>query len=543
MSSLAKGTLILTLATAISKILGFIYVVPFTAMVGTQGYILFEYAYKPYALILSFATLGVPLAVSKFVSKHNELGDYATGQKLFRSGLFLLTFTGTVCCVLLYQFAPNIASMLVGENDTTGNSIEDIIHVIQMVSFALIIVPPMAIARGFFQGYREMKPTAYSQVIEQLVRILFILIGAYIALDLFNQSVSFAVGLATFGAFVGAVGGSLVLLWYFKKKQPALKELAQTSEKKPQSSLPNMYKELISYAIPFVIVGLGIPIYQTIDTFTINQALMKTGFTQLEAETVNSVIALVQKIIFIPVSLATALGLTLVPEITKFYVAKEWSILREQINKSFAIISFLTLPCVVLLMALSTPAFSFLFGATHETLGGQLMLWHAPTAILFSLFIVTAAILQGIDRHKFAIFSLLVGLIFKFLSNSSFVMWWEGAGSAISTDIGFLLSILLNVWALKRYAQFKIRETAPLTIKIVCLTLIMAVLVWTADTFTETFFSSLIASNFLETGLRLILWGSLGGLIYGAVSLKTGLLQAALGESIMRKLKLRRFIK
>ena len=241
-SSLMKGTLILTIATAISKILGFIYVVPFTAMVGMQGYILFEYAYKPYALILSLATMGVPLAVSKFVSKHNELGEYATGQKLFRSGIIFLTLTGTVAFLLLFFLAPTIAGSLVQEGDTTGNSIEDIIFVIRMVSFALIIVPPMAIARGFFQGYHQMEPTAYSQVIEQLARVLFILAGAYVALEMLHKNVSFAAGIATFGAFIGAVAGSLLLLWWFKKSKPMLKENREKSVETADIKLLPMYK-------------------------------------------------------------------------------------------------------------------------------------------------------------------------------------------------------------------------------------------------------------------------------------------------------------
>lgn len=543
MSSLMKGTLVLTLAMGISKILGFIYVVPFTAMVGTQGYILFEYAYKPYALILSFATMGVPLAVSKFISKHNELGEYATGQKLFRSGLIFLTMTGVIGFLILFLLAPTIASSLVQENDTTGNSIEDIIFVIRMVSFALIIVPPMAIARGFFQGYHQMNPTAYSQMIEQFVRVVFILTGAYIALEFFQKDISFAVGIATFGAFVGAIGGCLVLLWYFKKNRPLLKQHKEQSVESADIKLIPMYKELISYAIPFVLVGLAIPIYQTIDTFTINQAMMKTGVTQLEAETVNSVVALVQKIIFIPVSLASALGLTLVPTITKSYVAKQWDVLKADIAKSFVIVSFLTIPCVMLLMALAVPSFSFLFGATHEVLGGELMLWHAPTAILFSLFSVTVAIMQGMDRQKLAVASLVVGLVVKFATNSCFITLWGGIGSAISTDIGFIISILFNIWVLKHHAQFQLRATSHYVVKISLLTLFMGVIAFGFDSLTAPYIDSLIANNFLETGLRLLLWGGLGGLVYGGISIKTGLMQEALGENLMRRLKLGRFIK
>lgn len=536
MSSLVKGTFILTIATIISKVLGFIYVVPFTALVGTQGYILFEYAYKPYVIILSFATLGVPLAVSKFVSKYNELGDYNTGQRLFKSGLTVLTITGIICFFILYSFAPTIAHSLVGNNDTTGNSLEDIIYVIRMVSFALIIVPPMAIARGFYQGHNSMEPTAISQVVEQLVRILFIIAGAFISIYIFKKSTSFAVGLATFGAFIGAVGGCIVLLWYFKKSSGMLREQSQKSISKEKVPLSKMYKELISYAIPFVIVGLAIPVFQTIDTFTINQAMMKTGINQLEAETVNSVVALVQKIIQIPVSLATALGLTLVPAVTKSFVANDKEALKGQISKTFSIIFYLTVPCVVLLMALSRPAFSFLFGSQQEVLGGQLMLWHSPTAILFSLFIVTSSILQGVNKQKFAVISLLVGIIVKLLINATLVFKFGGIGSALSSDLGFLISIGINIYGLKKYCEFKLSSTYNLISKITVISILMGFIVYLFDNLTYKFIDNLISSNFIETGIRLTLWGLIGLLFYCFASYKNKVMEEAIGNQLVDKL-------
>lgn len=536
MSALIKGTLILTLATIISKVLGFIYVVPFTAMVGTQGYILFEYAYKPYVIILSFATLGIPLAVSKFVSKHNELGDYRAGQRLFKSGLLFLTATGSICFLMLFSFAPSIASMLVNENDKTGNSLEDVTFVIRMVSFALIIVPPMAIARGFFQGHQQMTPTAISQVVEQIVRIVFILVAAFLVINVLDGTITVAVGLATFAACLGAVAGSFVLYHYWKKMKPDLKKHAELSTKTSDAPISDMYKELISYAIPFVIVGLAIPLYQTIDTFTINQAMMSTGVNQLAAETVNSVVALVQKIIMIPVSLATALSLTLVPTITKSFVARDYTLLKSQTSKTFMIVLFLTLPCVVLLMALSEPAFSFLFGAEHAVLGGELMMWYAPTAILLSLFSVTAAILQGMDRHKFVILSLAIGFGFKVSTNYFFVTQFEGIGSVISTDIGFILSIAMNVWALKYYGGFSIPSVLKPTTAILILTGTTGIIVGILDILIQGIIGTTITNVFLNTGIRLTIGGIIGMIFYCVIAHKTKLMQLAMGEEMVNKL-------
>lgn len=536
MSNLIKGTFILTLATIISKLLGFLYVVPFTALVGTQGYILFEYAYKPYVIILSLATMGVPLAVSKSVAKYNELGNPIVGVRLLKSGIVLLTITGTICFALLYYLAPSIASLLISDQDTSGNSIEDVVFVIRMVSFALIVVPPMGVVRGFFQGYQSMEPTAISQVLEQLVRLLFILIGAYFAIHMFGKSIPFAVGLSTFAAFVGAVAGLLVLLRYWQKKSPSIGLLIKESTSTEEVSLVSMYKELIAYMVPFVIVGLSIPLYQTIDTFTINGAMMKTGFNQLEAETVNSVVALVQKIIMIPVSLATAMALTLVPTITKSFVAKEWNLLKGQIANSFLIVFYLTLPIIVLLMALAAPSFSFLFGETHEVLGGSLMFWYAPTAMILALYLVTTAILQGIDRYKLLVVTLCVGLGFKLLTNYYFVFLIGGVGSALSTGIGFSLSIVLNIWAIKKYAHFSFASTYILMGKILGIAVLMGIFVGILDMGVSAISHSLFSNNFLDKGSRLLIGGVAGVLFFGFITYRTKLMHASIGEALLGKI-------
>src|SRR5690606_3656802 len=133
--------------------------------------------------------------------------------------------------------------------------VEDVTAVIRAVSFALIIVPFMSLIRGFFQGHGSMGPSAVSQVVEQIVRIAFLLLGAFIVLQILNGSIVFAVQLATFAAFVGAIGGLAVLFWYWIKRKPHLDALLAQDRGQVQISLSQMYKEIIVSAIPFIIVG------------------------------------------------------------------------------------------------------------------------------------------------------------------------------------------------------------------------------------------------------------------------------------------------
>ena len=119
-SKFLRGTFFLTAATLISKILGFIYIIPFTALVSTQGYVLYKYAYGPYTILLSVSTIGLPLAVSKFVSKYNEVGNYQVGLRLLRYGMYLMVITGTISFAALYLTAPFLAGLVIDPNDSTG---------------------------------------------------------------------------------------------------------------------------------------------------------------------------------------------------------------------------------------------------------------------------------------------------------------------------------------------------------------------------------------------------------------------------------------
>ncbi|MCK2000684.1 polysaccharide biosynthesis protein [[Brevibacterium] frigoritolerans] len=448
-NSFLRGTFMLTAAAFIVKIFGFIYVIPFVAMVGEQKYILFEYAYKPYIILLSLATLGIPSAVSKFVSKYREKGDYHIIKALLCSGSILVTLMGTLSFVALYFGADTVASWLVDPNDKTGNSISDVAYVIRMVSYALIIVPLLAMARGFIQGYQNMGPTAISQVMEQIVRIVVILLGTYVIVEIMGGSPVKAVGLATFSAFISALVALLIVCWYLFKKDYGLKEA------KGPISYRKLYSELIVYAIPFVFVGLTIPLFQSIDTFMINRVLMDKGYNLGEAELVNALVSLIQKIVVIPVALATAFSVSLVAYITKAHQGKRVDEVRQHINQSFKVLMFFVLPSVAGMFVLARPIFGSVYGTTYLEQGGTLLAWYAASAFFYSLFSITSAILQGMDQQKWVVHSLILGLIIKVLTNYPLILWFDGEGTAISTYIGFGVSILFQMYLIQKVGKYK----------------------------------------------------------------------------------------
>ncbi|MBP2241470.1 O-antigen/teichoic acid export membrane protein [Cytobacillus eiseniae] len=533
-SKLLRGTFILTLGTIISKVLGLFYVIPFYHIVGQEGNALYSFAYIPYTIFISLATAGIPAAISKFISKYNALEEYAVGRKLFKSGMFVMMCSGILAFLTLYSLAPFIAEISPNDANVT---IEDGTTVIRAVSFALLLVPFMSMIRGFFQGHQSMGPTAVSQVIEQIVRIFFVLVGAYVVLNFMNGSMSQAVSVATFAAFIGAIGGLCTLLWYWYKRKPHLDELLLEDKGTVDISLRDMYKEIIVYAAPFVFVGIANPLFQLIDQLTFSGAMESIGLAG-EAVTAFAILNFnTHKLVIIPVSLATAFSLTLVPSITSAFVDGDRKNLNMQLNQAFQVLLFLTLPAVVGLSLLAEPIFTLFYD--HDPLGTDVLRIYAPVAILFAYFLVTAAILQGINEQRFTVLSLLVGLLIKLSLNIPLIKLMETQGAVVATAIGYIAAITINLLVIKKFAHYPFKLVVRRGLLIILFTLFMFIGAGITYKILTLFLSP--ATDF-QAFILVIICAAVGASIYFYLSFKTRLVYFLFGEKVdrwMKKLRLR----
>ncbi|MFD2926278.1 putative polysaccharide biosynthesis protein [Halobacillus naozhouensis] len=530
MSKILKGTMILTGATFLSKFLGMIYTVPFEQMVGANGIALYFYAYTPYNILLSLSTLGVPMAVSKFVSKYNSLEDYQTGRDMFKSGMQLMAFTGVVAFLLLFFSAEQIAIHSLSLNEDSVTSVADVTMVIKMVSFALLIIPCMSIIRGFFQGNESMAPTGISQVIEQIVRIIFLLISVYVVLNIVDGTRATAIGFATFAAFIGAVASLLVLAVFWKKRKPHLDKLVDQQEYTYDLSKKSMMKELLGYAGPFVLVGIATPLYQLIDQFTFNQAMSAAGLSEISNDSISAIHVLSHKLVIIPVTLGIGLSLAMLPAITRSFTGEHMDQLNHQINQALQIISLLILPAVVGLSVLAYEAYGSFYGLEKLSYRGSLLRWYAPVGLFFALYTVTSSILQGINRQNFAVISLGSGLAIKLLTNSWFIVEFGAKGSIISTGLAVLVAVSLNLWRIHRAIDFSFKQVYKRTLLILIISTIMAAVVfvikWSIGLLWNPMDSRLAAFFILVLGV------SVGGILYMWMAYKTTLLERILGGRV-----------
>ncbi|GER66469.1 transporter [Weizmannia acidilactici] len=531
-SNLLRGTFILTLGTIISKILGVFYVIPFDAIVGGSGpEALYQFGYVPYNIFISISTAGVPLAVAKYVAKYNALEEYAVSRKLFRTSVYLMLATGILGFLVMYIFAPYFTDLaMAGKQDAQAFTKADVTTVIRAVSFALIIIPVMSLIRGFFQGHQSMGPSAVSQVVEQFVRILFMLIGAYVILHVLHGSIVSAISAATFAAFVGGIASLLILIWYWVKRKPHLDRLLKQDRGTMHVSVFSMYKEIILSALPFVFVGIANSLYQMIDQLTVKRGmeainLGKVWETQLGILNFQS-----HKLVIIPVSLATAFSMTLVPMITEAFAKRQRDMLIRSVDQTLQVLLFITVPAALGMSLLARPIFAIFYN-TDNAISVSVLMHYAPVAILFSLYSVTAAIMQGINEQRWTILSLLVGLLFKLSLNIPLIKMYGIIGAVYATAIGYMASILISFIVIKVFAAYPYRTVIRRTILILIFNAVMLAVV---GVIYKGLTLAISPSSRWHAFLIVVICALAGAAVYAYLGLKSRLADKLFGVRVQR---------
>lgn len=524
-NKVVRGTVLLTGAAFLSKFLGMIYVIPLQELIGARGGALYFYAYAPYTVLIGLSTVGIPLAVSKFVSRYNALGDYKIGLRMFKTGIIMMCFTGLIAFLFLFFSAEWIAERYIAD-DQKGNTVQDVKMVIQMVSFALLIIPMMSIARGFFQGYQSMEPTALSQVVEQIVRIAFVLVSAFIIIYINDGSITTAVGFATFAAFIGALASCVVLIFYWFKKRKEINEKISTQTRHYNLTTKQLIFELFSYAGPFVLVGIAIPLYQNVDSFTFNRAMVAIGQGDMSAIALSTINLYGHKLVIIPVTIATGLSLAILPVLTQSFTENNRKLLFTQINQALQITLLLVVPAVVGLTTLAYEAYGSLYGMEDLSYTGSLLAWYSPVALLFALFTVTSAILQGINEQRYAVFSLLAGLLVKILLNSIFIHTFGAKGIILSTALAVGTAVSLNFWHIYRAIEFSYKET----FKRFLLMCIFSFIMWISLIVVKYIFGLFLSydESRVAAVLMLMIGVTVGGIVYLWFAYKSTLLERVL---------------
>ena len=475
-----KGAMILTVSMLATRFLGIIYVIPFRGLVSETGMALYQYAYLPYSVFISLSTLGIPVGIAKFISKYNADGEYDTSRKIFKYSLFFMFILGMIGFLTLYLIAPWYASLVLAGEAVTYNTEAEVTTAIRTVSFALLIIPPMSIFRGFFQGNQNMVPTAISQFVEQIVRVSLILIGAYVIIHSFERTARVAVTFAVFAAFLAGLASFLVLAYFWFKNKKRYNRLLKESVPHQERNIKPLFLELVSYAVPFAILGLTMNLFQLIDSVTFNNHMIHgAGVPNVLSEQLFGIYSgLLTKIIMIPVAFAIAFGQPLVPELTHHLRSRNKKEVRRILALAIQLTCFVTLPAVVGLSMLSQPIYRMLFyDANLNQMGGAIFQTGAFIGLFIALYIIITAILQGIGEQKKGIMFLVMALGIKYIGNFILVPRLQVNGAILADVLAYTFCITMSLLVIKKKTDFSFRRLLRRLMPIGVFTAMMALIV------------------------------------------------------------------
>lgn len=524
------GAFIATFGIVLTKILGIVYVIPFHAIIGEQGGALYGYAYTIYLLFMSLSSAGIPLAISRIVSEYQTLGYYNAKKRAFIIGKKIALLLGFVCFIVLLLFAPVIANAVLGEL-TGGNTIEDITFVIRIIGTAILIVPVVSIYRGYFEGHRFMSPPSFSQIIEQLVRVFIIVLGSFMALKVFKLSLTSAVGVAVFGATAGAIVAYLYLVFKKKKNRAKFNEKIRNVNE-PIITNKQIFKKIIIYALPFIMIDIFKSLYSYIDMVTVVEGLVNyANFSVVDAEVIMSMLSTWgAKFNMILLALSTGIVVSLIPNLTQSVVKKDQADVYHKINQSFSVLLFFTLPMALGISFLSEYIWDVFYGSS--VYGPSVLAYYIFVGLIVGLFTAAISIVQVLKDYKTVFISLLVGVILKILLNNNLILAFYKMGlpayyGVITASlIGYFVSFVICIVQLRYKYKVRYEELVKNFMDILCGAMLMIVGLFVIKYLLPSSSNRLISFSYI------VIYTLIGGSIYFIYAYKSKLLFNVFGDKV-----------
>lgn len=434
--SLLAGGLISSAGILISKILGLIYVIPYNEILGSSANsAYYATAYNIYSYILNIAVAGLPFAISTLVARYATRKDYKMCLLVKKVSLYMMATLGTLCCLLMIVFSKGLSKQFVPD----GCDVSVMKNVIVIISFAVLVIPILSSIRGFFNGIKEMEIYSMSQVVEQIVRILFLLSIGAIAVYIFNMDRVWAV---YFGVFAASVAGITTYFFVKKKGRVKEKEIEQLAKQQTESAdVPAnlILKELIIIAIPFLFNAMFGYCDTIINMFQLKPGMAVYGNMKYNATLSSAIFYKATKIIAIPMILAPGFSAAIIPHITSAIEEGNTKLIKRNILDCVESVLYIALPICLGLCLFSREIMIVLFGSSGTTLAVDsfVLKWYALEGFSATVAPIFASIGMALEERKKMVYITFIFSVVKLIINYPLVCFFGVGGMVLSSAIAY----------------------------------------------------------------------------------------------------------
>lgn len=391
--SIFGGAVILGAGAFIAKLLGAIYRVPLTNLIGGYGLGLYQMVFPLYSVLLDFSGAGAPNALSKIVSSFPENEKDKNAKKVLFVSKRLFCLLGIVGTLIMALFSGLISK---------GQGNVDARFSYVTLAPAIVFVCLISCYRGYFQGYMDMTPTAISQICEQAVKITL----GLILVKLLISNTPLAVAGATFAITVSEISAFILLLLIYKKSQGASGKITLN-----KTEFKSIAIGIIKTALPVTLIGVIIPLSQIADSFIIINMLKNYRADATALFGLFSGVACT--VMNLPVSVCYGVSTASVPAISS---ESDKNARKRKAKKAIGITLLFSVPCALVCFFFSGSIISLLFknlSVTEKETASNLLKILSLGVVLLSLLQTGNALLIGSGKTYRPIASLLVGAFLK----------------------------------------------------------------------------------------------------------------------------------
>ena len=511
--SFIAGALTSSAGIFVSKALGLLYVSPLSRMAGADNTVFYSYGYTYYNILLQICSAGLPFAIAALVSKYATRNDYKTVLLLRKLAISIMLGMGFILCVTFLFIANPLAKQALGAQASSAD-IDILVNVFRILVLSVLTVPFLSSFRCFWQGLKELKPYAFSQVLEQFVRVFSMLaLGAFCVYVLQLDGV-YAIYMAMFSTFLAA---AVALIYYFKFDKANIgwvRRAARNQTKRPARA-KKVVVELIAFGLPFAIASiLGNSMDIVNNTFFMGE-IVKVGYTQEEGMQILSMIQYQSlHLIAIPQVLATGFPSGIVPYMTSALERHDIKQLKRYIGECLDVVMYIGIPLCMCLCFLAKPIYSLFYGTQDLDLGASVLQWSTTVAIAGTFSPICTSMMMTLKMRGQVLIYLGITFAFKLISFFPMVQYMGWQGAILSSALASCVLIFLSLKAINnRFGMSYWKNILHLFKVMVCVVAMNGVFV-IFDLLGIDGSTSGIVVNFLILALK----GSLGILVYVWVS-------------------------
>ena len=440
-----KGTLILTVSSIVVKVIGSLNWIILSRVLGGEGIGLYQMGFPIYLMAITLSSAGIPVAISIITAEKLAQKDFLGAKRVFNVSLRLLFVTGLVFASALFFGAHWLIDNHWIRDSRAYYSIIALAPAVFFVTF-------LASFRGYLQGWQIMTPTAASEIVEQLMRVVTMIVFANMFMP---HGLAYAAGGASMGAGVGAFCALLVLMWFYGRLKQKLKaDLQQQNPLATRESARAIISRLMRLALPVSMSSLMLPVVANLDLLIVPQRLEAAGFHISQAtEFFGYLTGMAVPLINLATIFTAAMTISLAPAISESRALNDVFGIRAKTRTAFRVALIITCPCFVGMYFLAEKIAALIYNAPGAADAIQTM---SVGILLLGLHQISTGILQGLGRTSIPVINMILAAAVKvFLSWTLTAIPTLGIkGAAMATVLDFGLAAVLNMIFIYKYTGF-----------------------------------------------------------------------------------------